>query len=63
MASFMETIEKIIKDILDFFVRIFNHMKCHSKCCEKYECDCGYDETQRINDSIHEYQYNQTDDS
>ena len=45
MASFMENIEKIVKDVLDFFRHIFSHIKCHSKCCEKSECDCENTDT------------------
>ena len=42
-------IEKILKDILDFFNNIFGHMKCHSKCCEKSECDCNNYESEKSN--------------
>ena len=38
----MSLIEKLLLDILAFFEKkIFSHIRCRSKCCDKAECDCS----------------------
>ena len=37
----MSLIERLLLDILSFFEKIFSHIRCRSKCCDKAECDCS----------------------
>lgn len=39
----MSLVEKLLLDILAFFEKkkIFSHISCRSKCCDKAECDCS----------------------
>ena len=37
MVSFFE---EIFKGVVQFLQHIYQHIRCHSKCCKESECDC-----------------------